>query len=105
MKQLFFVILVSFSASVMATQPTGKIAAVTFYGVGDSEMIFVTMDPPLSACAYGGSYVMPVKGRSGIVAAFLAAFQAQNTVTLFGTGACDSVWANSEVINYASFKR
>lgn len=92
-------------AEANATQPTGKISGISFYGSGVNEVMFVTIDPKSSACPYAGAYVLPSKDRTGITSALIAAFQAQNTVTIFGTGLCHTAWSNHEELNYAAFRR
>lgn len=94
-----------FSVTAHATSPTGKISKLSFYGSGASEVIFVTIEPKASACPYAGRYVMPTKDRPAMTSALIAAFHAQNTITIVGTGQCHSSWANDEVLNYADFSR
>lgn len=105
-KTIFTVIAIALVVTqVNATQPTGKISNIAFYGSGVNEVIFVTIDPKSSACPYAGAYVMPSNDRPGITSALISAFHAQTTVTIFGTGQCHTPWSNHEVLNYAAFKR
>ena len=99
------IIFASVSTLAHATQPTGKITEISFFGSGVNEVVFVTIEPKSSACPYAGKFVMPSQGRPGITAALLAAFQAQNTVTIYGTGQCHASWSNYEVLNYSSFSK
>ena len=68
-----------FSFSLCASQPTGKISSVTFFGKEPSEVIFVVIEPNESDCPYTGHFVMNTKDRPAMVSGLLAAFQAQNT--------------------------
>jgi hypothetical protein len=88
-----------------ATQPTGKISAVSFYGSGAGEVMFVIIEPKVSACPYAGAFVTSSQEKKGLTAALLSAFHTQTTVTIFGTGQCHSSWSNHEVLNYASFSK
>ena len=105
LSMLFFCL----ASSVVAQTPTtrtGKISTITFYGSDDEELMFLTLDPQGSECNYN-AYVLPaVKDRPGITSALLAAFQAQNTVTIHGTGECFTpLWGNYEIIDYAGFQK
>lgn len=95
-----------FSGSVSATQTTGTISAMSFFGSGDGEKMFITMEPKSSACPYAGAYVLSnVKQRAGLASALIAAFQSQSEVVATGTGSCDATWSNYEVLHYAAFNK
>ena len=100
---ILFSIVLTFSA--FASTPTGKISSITFIGKEPSELIMVVVEPKASDCPYPGNFIMNTKDRPGMVSGLLAAFQAQNTVTIHGTGSCHATWSNHEVINYAVFKK
>ena len=103
MKKLILALLMTLSTSVFATQPTGKISSISFYGSGASEVIFVTIEPKVSACPYAGRYMMYTKERPAITSALIAAFHAQSTVQITGTGKCHEAWTNDEVMELATF--
>ena len=105
MKKLLFLLLIIIPMLGAASQPTGKISSLTFYGSGASEVIFVTIEPKVSACPYKGRYVMYTKERPAITSALIAAFHAQSTIEIYGTGKCDHRWSNDEVMNYSTFTK
>ncbi len=104
-KVLLSICLSFIACMVNASQPQGRISSISFFGSGASEVIFVVLEPNESDCPYTGHFVMYTKDRPAITAGLLAAFQAQNNVQVFGTGACDTSWSNHEVINYATFTK
>ncbi|MDC5855187.1 hypothetical protein [Vibrio europaeus] len=105
MKNMLFIFLAIIPMLGAASQPTGKISSLTFYGSGASEVIFVTIEPKISACPYKGRYVMHTKERPAITSALIAAFHAQITIEIVGTGKCDHIWSNDEVMDYAKFTK
>lgn len=102
---IFFAALMAASPSIFASQPTGKISKLAFYGSGTSEVMFVTMDSDASVCPYRNRYVMTTKDRTATTAALLSAFHTQSTIILVGTGLCHSSWGNDEGIESATLSR
>ncbi|WED25518.1 hypothetical protein L3V77_10610 [Vibrio sp. DW001] len=54
MRIVLITMIMIISTAAFASQPTGKILSLDFYGSGASEVIFVTIDPKVSVCPYAG---------------------------------------------------